>query len=165
MSPKSPDSCLVRLNFSVSEEREVMDRRFFEIWWSCPARPGICYGITLIPEAGYGPDCGCRSSQNPDRDLSAWGDGQPQHRGPLRRECLLRPAAEYIAVPRPGNEKQPNNPALVDLDGFFGLNPALSAFKPIYDAGQLAIVHAVGSPDTTRSHFDAPGLSEAGTPG
>lgn len=74
----------------------------------------------------------------------------------------LRP---NIAVPKPGSDKQPNNPPLVDLDGFFGLNPALSPFKPIYDAGQLAIVHAVGSPDTTRSHFDAQDYMEAGTPG
>ena len=74
----------------------------------------------------------------------------------------LRPG---IAVPRPNNDKQPNNPAALDLDGFFGLNPALASFKPIYDAGQLAIVHAVGSPDTTRSHFDAQDYMEAGTPG
>ncbi|MBS1809365.1 MAG: DUF1501 domain-containing protein [Acidobacteria bacterium] len=74
----------------------------------------------------------------------------------------LRPS---LAVPRPKNDKQPNNPSAIDLDGFFALSPALSAFKPIYDAGQLAIVHAVGSPDTTRSHFDAQDYMEAGTPG
>ncbi len=74
----------------------------------------------------------------------------------------LRPS---LAVPRPKNDRQPNNPSAIDLDGFFALSPALSAFKPIYDAGQLAIVHAVGSPDTTRSHFDAQDYMEAGTPG
>lgn len=74
----------------------------------------------------------------------------------------LRPS---LAVPRPKNDKQPNNPSAIDLDGFFALSPALSAFKPIYDAGQLAIVHAVGSPDATRSHFDAQDYMEAGTPG
>ena len=54
---------------------------------------------------------------------------------------------------------------VVDLDGFFGLHPSLSAFKPLYDAGQLAVVHAAGSPDTTRSHFDAQDYMESGTPG
>jgi len=53
----------------------------------------------------------------------------------------------------------------VDLDGFFGLHPALAPLKPIYDAKQLAIIHAVGSPDPTRSHFDAQDYMESGTPG
>jgi uncharacterized protein (DUF1501 family) len=74
----------------------------------------------------------------------------------------LRP---NIAVPRPKNDKQPNNPSAIDLDGFFALSPALTVFKPIYDAGQLAVVQAVGSPDSTRSHFDAQDYMEAGTPG
>jgi uncharacterized protein (DUF1501 family) len=54
---------------------------------------------------------------------------------------------------------------VVDLDGFFGLHPSLSPFKPLYDAGHLAVVHAVGSPDMTRSHFDAQDYMESGTPG
>ncbi len=54
---------------------------------------------------------------------------------------------------------------VLDLDGFFGLHPAMAAFKPLYDAGQLAIVHAAGSPDNTRSHFDAQDYMESGTPG
>ena len=53
----------------------------------------------------------------------------------------------------------------LDLDGFFGLHPALAPLKPIYDAKQLAIIHAVGSPDPTRSHFDAQDYMESGTPG
>ncbi len=70
----------------------------------------------------------------------------------------LRPS---IAVPRPNSGQG----AVIDLDGFFGLHPALSPFKPIYDSGQLAIIHAVGSPDNTRSHFDAQDYMESGTPG
>ncbi len=70
----------------------------------------------------------------------------------------LRPS---IAIPRPGSGQG----AAIDLDGFFGLHPALSLFKPIYDSGQLAIVHAAGSPDSTRSHFDAQDYMESGTPG
>lgn len=54
---------------------------------------------------------------------------------------------------------------VLDLDGFFGLHPSMSAFKPLYDQGHLAIIHAAGSPDTTRSHFDAQDYMESGTPG
>jgi uncharacterized protein (DUF1501 family) len=54
---------------------------------------------------------------------------------------------------------------LIDLDGFFGLHPAMADFKPLYDAGHLAIVHATGSPDMSRSHFDAQDYMESGTPG
>jgi uncharacterized protein (DUF1501 family) len=54
---------------------------------------------------------------------------------------------------------------VLDLDGFFGLHPALASFKPLYDQGHLAIIHAAGSPDMTRSHFDAQDYMESGTPG
>ncbi|HEX6806330.1 MAG TPA: DUF1501 domain-containing protein [Terriglobales bacterium] len=55
--------------------------------------------------------------------------------------------------------------AVIDLDGFFGLHPSLAALKPIWDQKHLAIVHAAGSPDPTRSHFDAQDFMESGTPG
>jgi uncharacterized protein (DUF1501 family) len=71
----------------------------------------------------------------------------------------LRP---QIAIPQP---KSSDQDSAIDLDGFFGLNPALTSFKPIFDAGHLAIVHAVGSPDNTRSHFDAQDYMESATPG
>jgi uncharacterized protein (DUF1501 family) len=70
----------------------------------------------------------------------------------------LRPT---IAIPKPNGAAD----AAIDLDGFFGLHPSLAPLKPIYDAGQLAIVQAVGSPDPTRSHFDAQDFMESGTPG
>ncbi len=54
---------------------------------------------------------------------------------------------------------------VLDLDGQFGLHPAMSALKPLFAAGHLAIVHAAGSTDTTRSHFDAQDYMESGTPG
>ena len=54
---------------------------------------------------------------------------------------------------------------IVDLNGFFGLHPAMQPLKPLWDQGHLAIVHAAGSPDTTRSHFDAQDFMESGTPG
>ena len=54
---------------------------------------------------------------------------------------------------------------VIDLNGFFGLHPALQPLKPLYDAGHLAIIPAAGSPDSTRSHFDAQDYMESGTPG
>ncbi len=54
---------------------------------------------------------------------------------------------------------------LIDLDGFFGLHPAMRSLKPVWDRGHLAAIHACGSPDTTRSHFDAQDYMESGTPG
>jgi len=66
-----------------------------------------------------------------------------------------------IAVPRPDGTPD----SAIDLDGFFGLHPSLKPLKPIYDSGRLAVVHAVGSPDPTRSHFDAQDYMESGTPG
>lgn len=54
---------------------------------------------------------------------------------------------------------------VVDLDGFFGLHPSLASFKQLYEQGHLAVVHAVGSPDMSRSHFDAQDYMESGTPG
>ena len=54
---------------------------------------------------------------------------------------------------------------VLDLNGFFGLHPAMASLKGLYDGGHLAIVHAAGSPDPTRSHFDAQDYMESGTPG
>src|SRR6059036_273496 len=59
----------------------------------------------------------------------------------------------------------PRSSMLIDLDGFFGLHPALSPLQPIWNQRHLAIVHAAGSPDPTRSHFDAQDFMESGTPG
>ena len=55
--------------------------------------------------------------------------------------------------------------SVLDLDGFFGLHPAMSPFQPLWKQKHLAIVHAAGSPDPTRSHFDAQDFMESGTPG
>lgn len=71
----------------------------------------------------------------------------------------LRPT---IAVPAP---KGGGKDAALDLDGFFGLHPALEPLLPFWRDGSLAAVHAVGSPDATRSHFDAQDFMESGTPG
>jgi uncharacterized protein (DUF1501 family) len=71
----------------------------------------------------------------------------------------LRPT---IAVPAP---KGGSAEAALDLDGFFGLHPALQPLQALWGERSLAVVHAVGSPDTTRSHFDAQDFMESGTPG
>src|SRR5688572_24689906 len=71
-------------------------------------------------------------------------------------------ARPQIAVPAPRNGAAD---AAIDLDGFFGLHPSLNPLKSIYDEGHLAVVHAVGSPDNSRSHFDAQDYMEAGAPG
>ena len=68
----------------------------------------------------------------------------------------------YYAM-RPSIAIQKNQ--VLDLDGFFGLHPAMASFKPLYDQGHLAIIHAAGSPDMSRSHFDAQDYMESGTPG
>ena len=54
---------------------------------------------------------------------------------------------------------------VLDLDGFFGLHPAMASLQPLWKQHHLAIVHAAGSPDPTRSHFDAQDFMESGTPG
>lgn len=70
----------------------------------------------------------------------------------------LRPT---IAVKEPASGDERG----IDLDGYFALHPALAPLKTIYDKGQLAIVHAAGSPDNSRSHFDSQDYMELGTPG
>ena len=70
-------------------------------------------------------------------------------------------ARPSIAVPRPNTGEG----SALDLDGFFGFNPRLSPLKPLWDRRDLAIVHACGSPDSTRSHFDAQDYMETATPG
>jgi len=68
----------------------------------------------------------------------------------------------YYAM-RPTIAIKPNE--VLDLDGQFGLHPAMAPLLPLFKQGHLAAVHAVGSPDTTRSHFDAQDYMESGTPG
>lgn len=67
---------------------------------------------------------------------------------------------ESIAIAPPGRDG-----GGLDLDGRFALHPALGALMPHWQAGQLAFIHAAGSPDATRSHFDAQDYMESGTPG
>jgi uncharacterized protein (DUF1501 family) len=97
-----------------------------------------------------------------------------QARGKKLIVIFQRGAADGLNIVVPYREKTyydlrpsiniPQNQVL-DLDGFFGLHPAMQSIKPLWDSGHLAIVHACGSPDPTRSHFDAQDFMESGTPG
>ncbi len=71
----------------------------------------------------------------------------------------MRPS---IAIPQP---QRGGAEAALDLDGFFGLHPSLQPLQALFQKGELAVVQAVGSPDPTRSHFDAQDFMESGTPG
>jgi uncharacterized protein (DUF1501 family) len=74
----------------------------------------------------------------------------------------------YLKAARPtlfmSAAKESSSNPLIDLDGRFGLHPGMKSFEPLFREKRLAIVHAVGSPNNTRSHFDAQDYMEAGTP-
>ncbi|MEH2177613.1 DUF1501 domain-containing protein [Nostoc sp.] len=75
-------------------------------------------------------------------------------------ETAYYQARPQIAIPQPGKEG-----GVIDLDGRFGLHPALASVIPFWQQNSLAFVHACGSPDPTRSHFDAQQYMENATPG
>jgi uncharacterized protein (DUF1501 family) len=78
-------------------------------------------------------------------------------------EKAYRSARPTIAIPEP--RRGSTSETALDLDGFFGLHPALEPLLPLWREGSVAAVQAVGSPDPTRSHFDAQDFMESGTPG
>jgi len=105
------------------------------------------------------------------RSVLAQTAASPNHRLVV---IFQRGAADGLNVVVPWREKnyyamRPSiaipQKEVIDLDGFFGLHPALAPLKPLFDARHLAIVHAAGSPDMSRSHFDAQDYMESGTPG
>ncbi len=112
----------------------------------------------------------------------ARGDGTPlpAHPGVARRKLLVclfqRGAVDGLSMVVPHGDPdyyaqrtsiaiaRPADGGAVDLDGTFGLHPRLGALKPLWDSGALAVVHAVGSPSGSRSHFDAQDFMDSGTP-
>ncbi len=105
---------------------------------------------------------------------AAFGAAQPGTRTKRLVVIFQRGAADglNIVVPHGENAYYGMRPSIaiprkdiIDLDGFFGLHPSMASFKPLWEQGHLAIVHAAGSPDPTRSHFDAQYYMESGTPG
>lgn len=114
--------------------------------------------------------------------LGAWSFASIQASPELLRRkmvvILLRGAVDGLSVVAPYGDSHyatsrpnlalapPGAPdGLLKLDGFFGLHPSLARLKPYWDQGSLGFVHASGSPDSTRSHFDAQDYLESGTPG
>jgi uncharacterized protein (DUF1501 family) len=88
-------------------------------------------------------------------------------RGAMDGLMAVSPYADAnLKTLRPGLYMSPSDKegSLFDLDGKFGLHPSLAAFQPFYKENRMAIVHGVGSPNNTRSHFDAQDYMEAGTP-
>ncbi|MEN0055945.1 MAG: DUF1501 domain-containing protein [Mucilaginibacter sp.] len=75
---------------------------------------------------------------------------------------------EYLKAARPtlfmSAAKAGTTSPLIDLDGRFGLHPSMQAFEPMFREKRLGIVHGIGSPNNTRSHFDAQDYMESGTP-
>ncbi len=74
-------------------------------------------------------------------------------------EAAYYASRRSIAVRRPGGAG-----GAIDLDGFFGLHPSLRPLHDLYGRKEMSIIHAVGSPSATRSHFDAQDYMESGTP-
>ena len=128
-------------------------------------KQGACAFVTL----GFAPSFLARTA------FAAGKNGRPKQliaifqRGAVDGLSVVVPfgESEYyrgrpsIAIGRPGS----GDGAALDLDGFFGFNPRLQPLKPLWEARQLAIVHACGSPDSSRSHFDAQDYMETATPG
>ncbi len=74
--------------------------------------------------------------------------------------------SDYYNLRRTIAVQKPNQAdGAINLDGYFGLHPSLKPLEKFWQNKQLAVVHSVGSPDNTRSHFDAQDYMEAGTPG
>ncbi|MFI5116084.1 MAG: DUF1501 domain-containing protein [Terriglobales bacterium] len=105
---------------------------------------------------------------------AAWGAVSPSASNKRLVVIFQRGAADglNIVVPHAESAYYAMRPSIniprqqvIDLNGFFGLHPAMAPLKPLWEQRQLAIVHAAGSPDTTRSHFDAQDYMESGTPG
>lgn len=75
---------------------------------------------------------------------------------------------QYLKAARPtlfmSAAKNGTGKSLIDLDGKFGMHPSMAGFESVFKDGRLAIVHGIGSPNTTRSHFDAQDYMESGTP-
>lgn len=73
---------------------------------------------------------------------------------------------EHLKTARPNlfMSAAKGNQSLIDLDGRFGLHPSLRSFEELFKDKRLAIVHGMGSPNSTRSHFDAQDYMESGTP-
>jgi uncharacterized protein (DUF1501 family) len=88
-------------------------------------------------------------------------------RGAMDGLMAVSPFADpNLKILRPGLYMSPleKEGGLFNLDDHFGLHPAMTSLQPFFAEKRMAIVHGVGSPNNTRSHFDAQDYMEAGTP-
>src|SRR3954449_13353544 len=126
-------------------------------------------GAAAVVSLGFAPSFLARTALAEGRSVRARQLIAIFQRGAVDGLSVVVPFAESdyyrarptIAIGRPAS----GDNAAIDLDGFFGFNPRLQPLRPFWDARQLAIVHACGSPDSTRSHFDAQDYMESATPG
>jgi len=150
----------------VSETQMLIPRRLFL------KRGGIALAA-LGASSLWGPDCLRRMALAADDQSPGAASGKKVficifQRGAADGLSMVVPHgdADYynhrqeIALARPA--RAAGSEGALDLDGFFGLHPALDAFLPIYKAGHLAPIHACGSPNASRSHFDSQDLMESG---
>lgn len=130
---------------------------------------GLASGISLIPvgrsgfaAVGSSPLKGAGGDANPPRLVVIFLRGAVDGLNVVvpHAEAAYYAARPTIAIPRPGAEG-----GALDLDSHFGLHPALASLMPLWQERRLAFVHASGSPDPSRSHFDAQDYMETGTPG
>jgi hypothetical protein len=138
----------------------VTRRSFLEIlglvgvvFWSFPVQPGCRLAFRDLGKGGALDTLVVifqRGGMDGLNVVVPYGEGAPYYD--------KRPS---IAIPAPGK----GSSAALDLNGFFGLHPALEPLKEIYDARQVKVIHAAGSPDPSRSHFEAMEYMERGTPG
>lgn len=106
---------------------------------------------------------------------SLWArPGRAADTAPVLVQIFLRGGADGLSLVAPHGDPRYaalrptiglSPTATLDLDGYFGLHPSLAALEPLYRSGDLAILHAVGSPDPTRSHFRAQDGIETAAPG
>ncbi len=116
-------------------------------------------GTTALPSfltrAAFG-------AADPGLATSAWSSSSSAEPPTASTSSCLTAKPSYYAMRPTINIPRKS---VLDLDGFFGLHPAMASFEPLWKQKHLAIVHAAGSPDPTRSHFDAQDFMESGTPG
>lgn len=147
MSPKPPAFTLSRRGFLQSSAALGVvgaSQSLFPQWM-----PRLAFRPQLSP--GPGDILVCvflRGGMDGLAAVAPYGDGRHYY-----------DARPVTGLPEPGSS------GAIDLDGYFALHPALAPLKEIYDEGELAFVHATGSIDPTRSHFDAMRFMEYGTPG
>ncbi len=116
-------------------------------------------GITLVAQGGS--HRSIAATQNPKRLIVIFLRGAVDGLNIVvpYRETDYYESRPTIALAPPG---KPNG--LLDLDGQFGLNPALASILPLWQQGNLAFIHSAGSPEASRSHFEAQDTMERGTP-